>query len=163
MFDLLVSLIVLTILEIILGVDNLVFIAVASSRLPEKQQKAARRLGLTLAWLMRLLLLLLAVWIAQLETSLFSLRGIAFSARDVLFIVGGLFLLVKGTREIHLEIDVAEDKKQDRKMTTFSATVAQIALLDIIFSLDSVMTSVGLTLNFWVMATAITLAIVVMI
>lgn len=163
MLDLIASLAVLTILEIILGVDNLVFIAVASSRLPKPKQKAARRWGLTLAWVTRLLLLLLAVWIIKLRVILFSLWGVDFFARDVLFVIGGLFLLIKGTREIHLEFEEAEGGGPKRTLSTFTSVVAQIAVLDIIFSLDSVMTAVGLTPHFWVMATAITIAIIIMV
>jgi predicted tellurium resistance membrane protein TerC len=161
--EILLSLTTLTILEIVLGIDNLIFIALISQRLPKHQQKKARQIGLTLAWVTRLLLLASAVWITKLTTPLFNFMSTAFSGRDLFLLAGGLFLLGKSTQEIHNEIDPHEKQKGKANTTKFSIVVTQIAILDIIFSLDSVLTAVGLTQRFWLMAVAITIAIVAMI
>ena len=162
--DIVLSLITLTILEIILGIDNLVFLAILSQKLPKHQQKRARQIGLTLAWVTRLMLLASAVWIVQLTTPLFTFFGTDFSGRDLFLIAGGLFLLAKATQEIHGELDPVDNKKSSiAKVSSFSMVVLQIAVLDIIFSLDSVLTAIGLTTRFWLMATAITIAIVTML
>lgn len=160
-----VTLITLTILEIILGIDNLIFLAVISQRLPSHQQHQARRIGLTLAWLMRLLLLFTAVWLTHLKTPLFSLLGFSFSGRDVFLIAGGLFLLAKATQEIHGEMETTDSAQQNARSLKqkFTLIVCQIVLLDVVFSLDSVLTAVGLTQKFWLMAIAITIAILVML
>lgn len=161
--NILFSLATLTILEIILGVDNLVFISITSSRLPQHQQKRARRVGLAMAWITRLLLLASAVWIASLKKPLLTLFEFSFSARDLFLLGGGLFLLVKATQEIHYELEQKEAVESTKKFATFKTVVIQIAILDIIFSLDSVITAIGLTNQFWIMATAISIAILCMI
>lgn len=163
--DISLSLAALTILEIILGVDNLVFLAIVSHKLPAHQQKKARRIGLTLAWVLRLLLLFSAVWLTQLTTPLFTIFDFDLSGRDIFLILGGAFLLVKATQEIHGEMEPSAlaEKKSQKIYQSFSWVVTQIALLDIVFSLDSVLTAIGLTNRFWLMATAITIAILVMI
>lgn len=165
MLDHLLGLITLTILEVILGIDNLVFIAIISQRLPSQQQKLARKLGLTFAWVTRLLLLASAVWITKLTTPLVFISSLDFSGRDIFLFFGGAFLLYKATQEIHGELE-PEHKKPTIQTTVrgqFTMTVIQIAILDIVFSLDSVLTAIGLTQEFWLMATAITIAILVMI
>jgi predicted tellurium resistance membrane protein TerC len=165
MLDHILGLITLTILEVILGIDNLVFIAIISQRLPSQQQKLARKLGLTFAWVTRLLLLASAVWITKLTTPLVFISDLNFSGRDIFLFFGGVFLLYKATQEIHGELE--PDHKKPAIQTTvrgqFTMTVIQIAILDIVFSLDSVLTAIGLTQEFWLMATAITIAILVMI
>jgi predicted tellurium resistance membrane protein TerC len=161
--DILLSLVTLTILEVILGVDNLVFLAIISQKLPKHQQKKARQLGLTLAWVTRVILLFSAVWITKLTTPLFSLFGLSFSGRDIFLMAGGVFLLAKATQEIHYEIDPKPKKSLSAKAHSFGMIVTQIALLDVVFSLDSVLTAIGLTQRFWLMAVAITIAIIVMI
>lgn len=163
--DITLSLITLTILEVILGIDNLVFLAIISQKLPKNQQRKARQLGLTLAWLTRLLLLASAVWIVKLTNPLFTLFGIDFSGRDLFLIAGGLFLIAKSTQEIHIEIDPRDERTEKIKThkTSFGWIITQIAVLDIIFSLDSVLTAIGLTQRFWLMATAISIAIVTMV
>lgn len=162
--DIVLSFITLTILEIVLGIDNLVFLAIISHKLPKHQQKRARQIGLTLAWVTRLLLLASAVWLAQLTHPLFHVFNMAISGRDLFLLLGGLFLLAKATQEIHHELDL---KDAPQKVSTvkqqFSWVVVQIAILDIIFSLDSVLTAIGLTQRFWLMALAITIAILVML
>ena len=162
--DILLSLMTLTLLEIILGVDNLVFLAIISQRLPKGQQQSARRLGLTLAWITRLLLLASAVWLTHLTSPLFSFWEFAFSGRDLFMLLGGLFLIIKATQEIHLELEAEIQQPQSKTLKQhFFFVICQIALLDIIFSLDSVLTAIGLTQRYWVMAIAITIAIITMI
>lgn len=162
--DITLSLITLTILEVILGIDNLVFLAIISQKLPKHQQRKARHIGLTLAWLTRILLLASAVWIVKLTAPLIHISSISLSGRDLFLIAGGLFLLAKSTQEIHIEMDPADDKKSlSTKTAGFTFVVAQIAILDIIFSLDSVLTAIGLTQRFWLMTVAITIAIITMI
>lgn len=157
------SLLTLIFLEIILGIDNLVFIAITSSKLPPKLQKKARQLGLSFALVTRLVLLSLATWIAGLTTPFFSSAQFSISARDLLLAMGGLFLLYKGTQEIHQEIsEPHEGTNTQTKPTQLIGVITQIALLDVIFSLDSVITAVAMTPHFWVMATAITLAMILM-
>lgn len=158
------SLFTLSLLEIVLGVDNLVFISIATSRLAPEKQKAARRFGLLLALGTRLLLLATAIWMVGLNKPLFILFNMPFSVRDVFMIVGGLFLLYKATVEIHAEFALLELQSHTvKRFANFWAIVTQIAILDIIFSLDSVLTAVGMTQNFLIMAIAITIAIFVMI
>ena len=161
--DILFSLATLTLLEIVLGVDNLVFISVVSSRLPQHQQSKARKVGLTLAWVTRLLLLFCAVWLSKLTKALFTVAGFAVSIRDVFMIAGGMFLLVKATQEIHNELETDHDKQENGKPLSFTNVIMQIMFLDVIFSFDSVITAIGLTQRFWIMATSITIAIIVMI
>lgn len=163
-FDILVSFLALTSLEIILGVDNLVFLAIISQKLPVEQRKSARRLGLTLAWVMRLLLLAFAVWLVGLTRPLFSVFGHAISWRDLFLLFGGLFLLAKATQEIHIELESKDElSKVGKRLATFSIVVLQIVFLDLVFSLDSILTAIGLTHRFWLMAVAITIAIIVML
>lgn len=162
--DILVSLLTLTFLEIVLGVDNLVFIAIISQRLPIQQQKLARRLGLVFALGTRLLLLAGVFWLAHLTEPLFSIAGYSFSARDLILLGGGLFLLYKATQEIHIELSDAEEKVAMVGGGRYlSMVILQIAVLDIIFSIDSVLTAVAMTPHFWLMAAAITITILLMI
>lgn len=164
LLDLCLSFATLTILEVILGIDNLVFLAIITQRLPKHQQSMARRFGLTLAWVTRLLLLASALWLSRLTTPIFTIMELGVSWRDLFLIGGGLFLLVKATQEIHSEIEpLPETKIIPVKSKMIFWVVVQIALLDIIFSLDSVLTAIGLTDHFWVMAAAITIAIIAMI
>jgi predicted tellurium resistance membrane protein TerC len=158
------SLITLTALEIVLGIDNLVFIAILAGRLPEEQQNRARQLGLALALITRLALLASITWIIGLTRPLFELFGHPVSWRDIVLVAGGLFLLFKGTREIHhaLEGDGPEEKAATAR-TGLAGVVVQIMLLDIVFSLDSVITAVGMASKLWVMATAIIIAVVIML
>jgi len=162
--DIILSFLTLTILEIVLGIDNLVFLAIISQRLPKNKQKRARQIGLTLAWMLRLALLASAVWITKLVHPLITLFGIGFSGRDIFLIAGGLFLLTKATQEIHASFEPEDDgSTKIVKHSSFASVVTQIALLDIVFSLDSVLTAIGLTQRFWLMAVAITIAIIAML
>ncbi len=158
-----VSLFTLTLLEIILGVDNLVFIALASNRLPLEKQKMARRFGLLLALITRLLLLASVFWIAHLEFTLFTIMDFAFSARDIVLICGGLFLLYKGTQQIYDETELEAESKLKHHYNKVHWVILQIGILDIIFSIDSVFTAVGMTSQFPIMATAIIITIIAMI
>ena len=165
MLDIVLSLFALVILEIVLGVDNLVFLSILTERLPREQRKRARRWGLVFAWMSRLALLASAVWLVRLTTPLFTIADFHFSIRDLFLLLGGGFLIAKATQEIHYEVDEEEQASIQLRAAsvTFRSVVTQVALMDIIFSLDSVLTAIGLTTRYWVMAVAITVAIVVLI
>ncbi len=157
-----IALITLTALEIVLGIDNLVFISILASKLPEEEQAKASRWGLWLAMGTRILLLLSIAWIVRLTTPLFSVLGTGVSGRDIILIVGGLFLIAKSTFEIHDKLE-GEEGHSDRKAgTNFRAVLTQILLLDLVFSLDSVITAVGLVDEVGVMVAAIIIAVIVM-
>jgi len=160
------SLLTLTALEIVLGIDNLVFIAILAGRLPAEQQNRARQVGLALALLTRLALLASITWMIGLTRPLFELFGYPVSWREIVLIAGGLFLLYKGTREIHhvLEGDAPEGGEEHAiGRTSFAGVITQIIVLDIVFSLDSVITAVGMANTLWVMATAIIIAVAIML
>lgn len=164
-FDIFASLIALIVLEIILGIDNLVFLAILTEKLPLKDRRKARRLGLMFAWVTRLLLLFSAMWIVRLTHPLFTVSEWSFSVRDLFLIAGGGFLIAKATQEIHDEVNEAPPlaRLHAESQRLLSKVVIQIGIMDIIFSFDSILTAIGLTSHFWVMATAITIAIMVMI
>jgi predicted tellurium resistance membrane protein TerC len=159
------ALITLATLEIVLGIDNLVFISIAVSKLPPHQRPAARKFGLMLACVTRIMLLVSLAFLARLQYDLFSLLGQNFSVRDLVLIGGGLFLLVKGTLEIHDSVEGRGDEEDiDTKPSAiFGYVIAQIAIIDIVFSLDSVITAVGMVNNVPVMIAAIIIAVGVMI
>jgi len=160
-----ISLLTLATLEIVLGVDNLVFISIAVSRLPPERRPRARRLGLMFACVTRIMLLLSLAFLARMEINLFSLFDMDFSVRDLVLIGGGLFLLVKGTMEIHDSVEGRGDDEDidTRPSMVFGYVIAQIAIIDIVFSLDSVVTAVGMVTNVFVMVAAIVIAVAVMI
>lgn len=157
------SLLTLTVLEIVLGIDNIIFISIVASRLPAHQQAKARTIGLMLALIMRIILLSLIFWIAHLTDALFTVFGQEFSWRDLILIGGGLFLLVKGTMEIHHSVEGSEADVGDIKKVTFGAVLAQIMVLDIVFSLDSVITAIGMAEEQSIMIAAVVIAIGVML
>jgi predicted tellurium resistance membrane protein TerC len=158
------SLLTLTALEIVLGIDNLVFIAILAGRLPVAQQARARLVGLALALITRLALLASIAWIIGLTRPLCEVFGHAVSWRDIILVAGGFFLLYKGTSEIHRRFeDDAPQAEAISARTGFAGIVTQIILLDIVFSLDSVITAVGMANELWVMATAIMLAVAIML
>lgn len=165
--DIVLSLIALTILEVILGIDNLIMLSIITEKLPLNKRKKARHWGLTFSWVTRLILLGSAVYLVSLTQTLFSIGDYSFSARDVFLILGGMFLLWKATDEIHKDIadepNTEPQKNQKYSTRSFGVVIAQVALMDIIFSLDSVLTAIGLTKIFWIMAVAITIAILIMI
>jgi predicted tellurium resistance membrane protein TerC len=156
------SLLTLTALEIVLGIDNLVFISILSNRLPVEQQVRARRTGLALAVITRLLLLASIAWLVGLTTPLFSVFEHGFSLRDLILLGGGLFLLAKGTTEIHATVEGVEEEMKEAKAASFMMVILQIILLDIVFSLDSVITAVGMAQHLSVMALAIIIAVIIM-
>lgn len=156
-----ISLATLTGLEIVLGIDNIIFIAILCGKLPVQQRAKARVLGLGLAMITRILLLLSIVWIMSLTKPLFSVFSQTFSGRDLVLIIGGLFLLAKSTSEIHGDI-VGEENKINAKTHSFFVTLIQIAILDIVFSLDSVITAVGMAEHLPVMILAVVVAVFIM-
>ena len=158
-----IALLTLTALEIVLGVDNIVFISILSGKLPPADQERARRVGLTLAMLMRIGLLFTISWVIGLTAPLFSILGHGLSGRDIILIAGGLFLIGKSTSEVHelLEGDVGH--KGARAAASFPSVIAQILALDAVFSLDSVLTAVGLAEQLWVMVVAIVIAVGIML
>ncbi|MCB1553733.1 MAG: TerC family protein [Xanthomonadales bacterium] len=165
--DIWIALITLSTLEIVLGVDNLVFVSIAVSRLPPDRRPRARRFGLALACITRIMLLLSLAYLARMDSALFTLFDQEFSIRDLVLIGGGLFLLVKGTMEIH---DAVEGRSEDEDIETrpsavFGYVIAQIAIIDIVFSLDSVITAIGMVpaSQTGVMVAAIIIAVIVMI
>ncbi len=158
-----ISLLTLTALEIVLGIDNLVFLSIAVNRLPEHQQAKARQLGLSLACILRLALLASITWLARLTTPLFSFVNYSVSLRDLIFLGGGLFLVVKAVSEMHATIEAGDEKTGGGKANAFSTIIFQIILFDLIFSLDSVITAVGMAKYFTVMAVAIIIAVILMI
>ena len=158
-----ISLLTLTAMEIILGIDNLVLLAVMADRLPPRQRAAARRLGLLAALGTRIVLLFSITWIMRLTTPIIVLSWHSFSWRDLILILGGLFLVYKGTTEIHHKIEGDDQVETPGEgHAGFFATIIQIALLDIVFSLDSVITAVGMANNLYVMVAAVVIAIGVM-
>lgn len=167
----LISLAGLIALELVLAVDNLIFITIVTSRLPEAQQPSARRWGLTLAVVTRLLLLFSAAWIITLTAPWFTILGEEISGRDLILIGGGMFLIWKATMEIHERVTPAHEdglavessKPQAKKMPRFWPTIGQIMILDVVFSLDSVITAIGLTRHLEIMVVAVLVSVAIMI
>jgi predicted tellurium resistance membrane protein TerC len=152
----------LTVLELVLGIDNVIFISILSGKLPKEQQARARFVGLTLALGMRVLLLLSLSWIIGLTEPVFTLFGKAFSGRDLVLLIGGLFLIGKSTHEIHGSLEGEEGEASKRVYSSFASVIVQITLLDIVFSLDSVITAVGMVNNLVIMISAVVISIVAM-
>jgi len=161
--ELLIALLTLTVLEIVLGVDNVIFISILSGKLPKEDQKRARRVGLMAAMLMRIALLFSLTWMARLTEPLFTVIGQSFSGRDLILIGGGLFLLAKATYEIHDKLEGEEGHGSGKAAATFASVITQVMVLDIVFSLDSVITAIGMADNLTVMVTAVVLAVLVML
>jgi predicted tellurium resistance membrane protein TerC len=157
------SLLTLTAMEIVLGIDNIVFIAILVNRLPEHERSKARQLGLLLALIFRLLLLSVISWIAGLTAPLITVIGFAFSGRDAILLAGGLFLLAKSTMEIHHKLEGAGEQQQTVASATFAGTILQVIMLDIVFSVDSVITAVGLVRHLSIMVLAVILSLIVML
>ena len=153
----------LTLLEIVLGIDNIIFISILVGRLPEQQRNLARRLGLGLAMIARLALLFSITWVMQFTAPWFTVIGNEISGRDIILIGGGLFLLAKATHEIHNSLEGVAENGRPVVVASFGAVLVQIAVLDIVFSLDSVITAVGLVQYVSIMAIAIILAVAVML
>jgi len=159
----LLALVTLTVMEIVLGIDNVIFISILASRLPQEQQARARQIGLALALITRILLLLSISWIASLTGELFSVFGRGVSGRDLILFAGGVFLIYKATHEIHAKLEGEEGHGDSRGSATFTSVIIQILLLDVVFSLDSVITAVGMAEALWVMITAVVIAVAVML
>jgi len=157
------ALLALLTLEIVLGVDNVVFISILANKLPEDQQDKARRVGIMAAGGMRVLLLLAIGWIIQLEDEWFEVFGKGFSGKDIILLLGGLFLIYKATKEIHHKLEGEDEHVEERVAPTFAAVIGQVMLLDLVFSIDSVITAVGMTDVIPVMVIAIVAAVVVML
>ena len=160
--DGLIALVTLTVLEVVLGIDNVIFISILAGKLPKNLQERARRIGLMAAMGMRILLLMSIAWMSRLTSALFSVGSHPVSGRDLILFIGGLFLLFKATREIHDKLEGEEGHVKARVAPTLAAVVTQIMLLDIVFSLDSVITAVGMAEDISVMAAAVVIAVGIM-
>jgi len=160
--DGLIALVTLTVLEVVLGIDNVIFISILAGKLPAADQERARRMGLLAAMGMRIVLLMSIAWIVRLTQPLFTILERSISGRDLILIVGGLFLLFKATREIHEKLEGQEGHLSARVAPTFAAVITQIMLLDIVFSLDSVITAVGMADDLSVMVAAVIIAVAIM-
>jgi predicted tellurium resistance membrane protein TerC len=157
-----IALLTLTVLEIVLGIDNIVFISILAAKLPQDQQPRARRVGLALAMFTRVALLFSLAWIIRLTDPLFTILEQEISGRDIILIAGGLFLLTKSTREIHQKLEGEEGHSSERVHPSFSSVIVQIMLLDVVFSLDSVITAVGMVDEVAIMIAAVVIAIGIM-
>ena len=157
-----VALFTLSVLEIVLGIDNVVFVSILAGKLPGDQRERARKLGMFLAMFIRILLLVSITWVMGLTAPLFGVLGHDVTGRDLILIVGGLFLIAKSTHEIHLKLEGDEHGSSGRAAATFAGVITQILLLDIVFSLDSVITAVGMAEHVAVMIIAVVLAVAVM-
>jgi predicted tellurium resistance membrane protein TerC len=158
-----IALLTLTMLEIVLGIDNIVFISILAGKLPAQDRERARKTGLSLAMIIRILLLLSISWVMGLTRPLFALFGHAVSGRDLILLIGGLFLLAKSTHEIHNNLEGEDGHEDGRAAVSFGATIVQILLLDIVFSLDSVITAVGMADHVSIMIIAVVIAVGVML
>jgi len=158
----LIALLTLTVLEIVLGIDNIIFISILAGKLPKDQQNKARLIGLSLAMITRILLLFSIVWIMRLTLPLFTVLGQEISGRDIILIAGGLFLLAKSTFEIHDKLEGEEGHISAKAAKSFGSVIVQILLLDVVFSLDSVITAVGMANNIVIMILAVVIAVGVM-
>ena len=159
----LIALLTLTLLEIVLGIDNIVFISILAGKLPGEQANRARSIGLGAAMLTRIILLLMITWVIGLTEPLFSVMGLNVSGRDLILLIGGIFLIAKSTREIHERLEGEDAHGRVVQAPSFASVIAQIALLDIIFSLDSVITAVGMANQLWVMITAVVISVGIML
>lgn len=169
-----ISLITLTVLEIVLGIDNIVFISIMAAKLPVNQQRKARQLGLALAMITRVLLLLSLTWVMTLTAPIINLGGLlhiedpewieklTLSGRDLILIIGGLFLIYKSTAEMHDKLEAEDHEKKRKAIVSFSGVIVQILVLDVVFSLDSVITAVGMANHIGVMVAAVVIAVLVM-
>ena len=163
-YEIIVALLTLIALEVVLGIDNIIFISILASRLPENQQKKARRMGLLLAALIRLGLLALITFIMKLQTDLFTVFDIGISGKDLILIAGGLFLIYKSAKEIYHKVEGVEgDQTAKLHRNSFAAVIGQILIMDIVFSLDSIITAVGMVQQIWVMYVAVIVTVGIML
>lgn len=162
--EVIIALLTLILLEVVLGIDNIIFISIVTARLPVHQQKKGRRLGLLLAMLMRLLLLTIISFILKLEGNLFTIYSMGISGKDLILIAGGVFLLYKSSKEIHHKMEgESGDTSQKIKITTFGSAIGQILILDLVFSVDSIITAVGMVDELWIMYNAVVVSVAVML
>lgn len=157
-----VALVTLTSLEIVLGIDNIIFISILVGRLPENERNKARIIGLSIAMIARILLLLSITWVMSLTSGLFELFSMEISGRDLILVLGGLFLLAKSTHEIHNSLEADPEEHKSKAKLSLISVLVQIAILDVVFSLDSVITAVGLAKEIQVMIIAIIIAVIIM-
>ena len=157
-----IALVTLTALEIVLGIDNIIFISILTGRLPEHQRQKGRMIGLALAMIMRIALLISLAWVVKLTDPWFTVFGKGISGRDLILIVGGLFLLAKSTHEIHHKLEGIEDEGPTKATATMKSVLFPVVLLDIVFSLDSVITAIGMAKHIPVMVIAVVLAVIFM-
>jgi predicted tellurium resistance membrane protein TerC len=157
-----IALLTLTALEIVLGIDNIVFITILAGKLPPRDQERARRLGLAAAMISRILLLLSINWIMGLTRTLLTVFGNNLSGRDLILLIGGMFLVWKSTREIHEKVEGGDERPEQEAASSFASVIVQIMLLDIVFSLDSVITAVGMADDIGVMITAVIVSVAIM-
>ncbi len=158
-----ISLLTLTLLEIVLGIDNIIFISIITDRLPKENQKRTRTIGLLLALVMRIILLSFISFIIQLKEPLFTISSLEISVRDVILFLGGTFLLAKSVSEIHGKVEGGHEHEVAKKKQSFTQVIMQILLLDIVFSFDSILTAIGLSNQLIIMITAIIISMIVMI
>ncbi|MBN8623140.1 MAG: TerC family protein [Flavobacteriales bacterium] len=162
--EIIISLLTLIALEVVLGIDNIIFISILANKLPKEQQRKARNVGILLAAVMRLGLLLLIVQIMKLDKNFFTIFGMGITGKELILILGGLFLIYKSTSEIYHKME-GEDGNVTKSLTnvTFSAIIAQILIMDFVFSIDSIITAVGMVKELWVMYTAVIVSVIVML
>jgi predicted tellurium resistance membrane protein TerC len=165
MLEWIIALLTLTFLEIVLGIDNIIFVSIVTNKLADAQKKKGRAMGLSLALVFRIILLFSLTWMVKnLTTVLFTVFGWGFSIREIILLLGGLFLLAKSTHEIHLKMEnVSEEEKSNEKPAGFMSIIIQIAVLDIVFSFDSILTAIGLTDRLPVMIAAVVIAMFIML
>lgn len=162
--EIIVALLTLILVEVVLGIDNIIFISIVTSRLPLNQQKKGRRVGLLLAMVMRLLLLTVISWVLKLEGDLFRVFSTGISGKDLILIAGGVFLLYKSASEIYHKMEgESGDKSKDIKVTGFRSAIGQILILDLVFSIDSIITAVGMVDDLWVMYVAVIVSVGIML
>ena len=157
-----IAFVTLCVLELVLGIDNVIFVSILSGKLPEKDQPRARFIGLSLALIMRVILLFSLTWVMGLTAPLFTILGQHFSGRDLILLAGGLFLIYKSTHEIHGSLEGSEGESSRKVYAGFAGVIIQIMLLDIVFSLDSVITAIGMVDNVWIMIAAVVFSIIAM-
>ncbi|MBL7887639.1 MAG: TerC family protein [Flavobacterium sp.] len=164
MMDAIVPLLSLIALEVILGIDNIIFISILADKLPESQRNKLRYWGIGLAMLMRLALLALISWILKLDTTLFSISNVDFSGKGIILIVGGLFLIYKSTKEIYHKTETLQNSAETSiKKGSFGQLLGEVILLDLVFSIDSIITAVGMVQELWVMYTAVIVTVIIML
>ena len=163
MLDVIVPMLSLIALEIILGIDNIIFISILADKLPESQRNKLRYWGIGLAMVMRLLLLGIISWILKLDQALFTLAGKDFSGKGLILIAGGLFLVYKSTKEIYHKTEAAAEKPKHEEKSSFSKLLSEVIVLDLVFSIDSIITAVGMVQQLWIMYTAVVITVLIML